>query len=191
MANWAYTDYAIEGSNEVLKKIHEAIQHPVIEKGASNDWEGGVLKALNPKWEEKDHYMRGFIQKDTVELGNEVLSFGAEEAWGATDFHEALEQIFPDDIKVFYCVEEQGCEVYATNDAEGRHFPQRYWVDTCIDGNYQSEYFIAKESAYEWLSEITEGRVKNEEDVESFNSDYEDSEALDENFIYVHEFEIV
>ena len=73
---------------------------------------------------------------------------------------------------------------------KGTYFPERYWVDTAQDDVYQSEYFKTEEAIYKWLSEITNGRVKSKEDVEEFNSDYEDSGTDDENFIYIHKFEI-
>ena len=197
MANWASTAYAIEGPKETLQKIEKAIlEHPV-EEGSSEDWEGNVLTALGIEWENKKpdgtgYYMRGFIRMDVEPWYTEsgTLRFDAEEAWGATDLNEVLEKNIPD-IKVFYVVEEPGEEVYATNDKEGKYFPDRYYVDTCIDGNYQSEYFQFESSVYKWLHDITDGRVNSEEGVEKFNSDYEDSDADDENFIYIHKFAIV
>jgi fibro-slime domain-containing protein len=103
-------------------------------------------------------------------------------------FTRYLKHKFPD-IKVYWIVEECGFEIYCTNDKEGKYFPERFWVDTCIDGSYNSEYFETKEQVYEWLNKLTLGRVKCEEDVTNFNADYE-NDGADENFIYVHEFDI-
>jgi hypothetical protein len=80
--------------------------------------------------------------------------------------------------------------VFCTNDREGKYFPERYWVDTAIDGIYNSEYFETEEQVYKWLDKLTYGKVKCEEDVEKFNADYEDSGTDDKNFIYIHEFKI-
>ena len=195
MANWAYTNYVIEGPHETLEKIEKAIVHHPVEEGSSDDWEGNVLRALDIDWEPntpdgKGYYMRGFIQEEPWWDGD-TLRFYAQEAWGATDFHKVLEKNLPD-IKVFYSVEEEeGGDVYATNDKEGKYFPERYYVDTCIDGNYQSEYFTTEEDIYKWLKEITKGRVTDKKSVDDFDSDYEDSEAYDENYINIHEFAIV
>lgn len=186
MANMASVAYAIEGPKEVLEEIFEAI---VV-----------AVNLDSCKWEEYSaaKYLKLPINDDT-RLGGEiydapilkddVLRFYAEERWGLQDFAELLEKHFPL-IKVFWVVEEPGMEIYCTNDREGKYFPERYWVDTCIDGIYKSEYFEIEEKVYEWLDNITHGRVKSKEDVEAFNADYEDSEASDENFIYVHEFEV-
>ena len=198
MANWASTNYAIEGSKETLKKIYDAIQHPDTSEGDSG-WEGGVLKALGIKWKERQsdgsgYYMRGFIQDpECIEFNpetNDTLSFYAEEAWGLTDFNEALAENFPD-IKIYWVVEESGEEIYATNDKEGKYFPERFYVDACIDGEYKTEYFEKEESMYKYIADITKNRVKTPKEVEVFNADYEDSEEVDENFIYIHKFEVM
>lgn len=186
MANWASTDYVIEGSKESLTKIYEAIKHPDTSEG-SKGWEGGVLKALGIKWDKKK-YLRGFIQ-DVEEFNPEEdynLSFYAEEAWGVTDFDEILKNNFPD-IKVYWRTEEPGMEVYETNDVEGEYFNERYYVDTCINDNYHSDYFIEKASVYQWLSKITNGEIKTIEDVCNFNKEKEDTD----DYIRIYNFKVV
>ena len=194
MANWAFTDYVIEGSKESLSKIYEAIKHPDNPDG-SEGWEGGVLRALGIKWDERKpdgsgKYLRGFIQDvEGIEFNpeeNTTISFYAEEAWGVTDFDEILEDNFPD-IKVYWCTEEEGMEVYETNDAEGKYFQYKYYVDTCIDGNYQSEYFTNEEAVYQWLSNITDDKIKTADDVEKFNEEIEDTD----DYINIHNFRVV
>ena len=198
MANWASTDYTIEGPKETLKKIYDAIQYPDTSEG-DDGWEGGVLKALGITWKERQpdgsgYYMRGFIQDpECIEFDpktNDILSFYAEEAWGITDFYEVLMENFPD-IKVYWSVEESGEEIYATNDKEGKYYRERFYVDTYIGNNYQSEYFQFESSMYKWLSDITDGKVKSKEDVEAFNDLHEELVDDDDNFIYIHEFKVI
>ena len=193
MANWAITDYVIEGSKESLKRIYDAIKNHEVEEGSDNSWEGNILNALGIDWD-REFYMRGFIRDiEAINFNPDtdaVLSFYTEEAWGATDFNIALEEGIPD-IKVYFSVIEEGEELYATNDAEGKYFTDRYYVDTCIDGDYNSEFFSSEKSIYQWLSNITNGKIKSKEDVAKFNSDNEDSDNYDENYIYIHEFKIV
>ena len=188
MANMASVSYAIEGPKEILQKIFEAIIIAVY-----NDDNTYELR-------QAAEYLRLPITDET-RLGGEVseeptwdentgaLRFWSEERWGLQDFAELLEKHFPG-IKVYWVVEESGMEIYCTNDREGKYFPERYWVDTCIDDIYNSEYFKTEEQLYKWLDKITCGRVKCKEDVEGFNADYEDSGTNNENFIYVHEFKV-
>ena len=199
MANWASTDYTIEGPKETLLKIKEAIQHPVIAPDSDERWEGNILNTLGIEWENKKpdvpgYYMRGFIEDpECIEFNPETddaLTFYAEEAWGATDFHEALEKGIPG-IKVYFSVIEEGGEVYATNDKEGKYYPYRWHVEACLDGDYQYDEFITDEDMFKWFSDITEGKIKNTEDVEAFNEKHEDSDSSDENYINIHEYAVV
>ena len=190
MANWASVSYAIEGPAETLKKIEEAIKHPVKEEGASPNWEGGVLLALGISIEEIDKACtRGFIQDVEPYMVGNALRFETEEAWGLQDFNELLEKHFTD-IKVYWVVEELGCEVYCTNDKEGKYFPERYWVDTCIDGGYESEYFETEEQALNWLADLTSGEVSTMNDVDEFNNRAERQCKDEDNFIHIHKFDI-
>ena len=193
MANWAFTDYVVEGPHETLAKIYEAIKNPDTSEG-DEGWEGGVLKALGITWEErtpdgKGLYMRGFIQEEPS-LGENTLEFYAQEAWGATDFNEALEGAFPD-IKVFYKVGEEGGEVYATNDKEGKYFSERFYVDTAIDDEYDSEYFKDEESMWQWLTQRFQQKIHSMKDVEKWNEKHEELCDDDENFINIYKFAII
>ena len=123
MANWATTSYRIENKPENLHELHNLCkaflnkERPVMEEGASEEWEGNIILALGI--DKGSSYLRGFIQECELEDG--VLRIEANEAWGATDFRHLLEGHY-EDMKVYYIVEEEGCEVYATNDVEGSTF---------------------------------------------------------------------
>ena len=204
MANWAWTDYVVEGPEETLQKIYDAFHHHEVEEGSTASWEGNILKALGITWKDrkiiskkkdgeitflktKGYYMRGFIQDAPYWDNDGNLRFSAEEAWGATDFHELLEMNFPD-IKVYYFVEEG---IYATNDKEGKYFKNRFYADCCIDGEYFSEYFMHESDMFKWLYRITDGRVDTMEKADAFNEEYEDSEDSDDNFIFIYKCSIV
>ena len=187
MANMASVAYAIEGPQKNLEEILGAICLAMTDKEHWTEYK--ACEHLGFSEQELDVKRLGGDIEDEPTLENGVLRFYAEERWGLQDFEELLIQKFPD-IKVYWIVEEPGCEVYCTNDMEGRYFPEKYWVDTAQDDIYQSKYFKTEEAIYKWLSEITNGKVKSKEDVEEFNSDYEDSGTDDENFIYIHKFEI-
>jgi len=187
MANMASVAYAIEGPEESLKAILEAVNKACKDKKHWTEWTVCNLIGFHES-ELKNYYLGGEIDEGG-EIEDGVLRLWAEERWGLQDFEKLLKQKFPD-IKVYWVVEESGCDVFCTNDKEGKYFPERYWVDTCIEGEYDSEYFETEEDVYTWLAKITKNRVKNAEEVEVFNDDYEDSEECDENWINIYEFEI-
>ena len=189
MANWASTAYVIEGTKESLNIIKNAIDKAIkLKDNRYEEYKASVFLGF-PKDVLEDSRLGGCISEEPCYKGN-TLRFWAEERWGLQDFEELLRQKFPD-IKVYWVVEESGCEVYATNDKEGKYFPERFYVDAYIDGKYYSEYFKYKSDVFKWLYEKTNGRVNTEEKLEAFNTDYDDSEAGDENYIYLHEFSVV
>ena len=177
--------YAIEGQKETLQKINEAIVIAIhIDDNRHELYK--AAKYLNLSIVDGKTRLGGKISEEpTWDENTGALRFWSEERWGLQDFAELLEKHFQD-IKVYWVVEECGCEVYCTNDKEGKYFPERYWVDTAIDDIYNSEYFKTEDEIYKWLDKLTHGKVKCKEDVEKFN-DNEDSD----NYISIHEFAIV
>ena len=177
--------YAIEGNKESLEKSKDAILKAMLQKNIGKEWEACINLGFTE--EELDDKRLGGEILDEPDLIDGVLKFYAEERWGLQDFEELLIQKFPD-INVYWIVEECGCEVYCTNDEEGKYFPERYWVDTAQDDVYASEYFNDEKSMWEWLNK--KYGVKSMEEVEAWNANYEETGDECENFIYIHEFTI-
>ena len=193
MANWAITNYTIEGNIESLEKINDAILNHSVEYKSSDNWEGNILDALGIDFREKlpdgkdKFYIRGFIMDNpSFDKANGILSFYAEEAWRQTDFHILLEQKFKD-IKVYFCCEEPDCDVFVTNDKKGKYYPERYLVDCCINNDYKHEYFKTKKDTYAFIKNIS--MCKNEKDVEEFN-EVNSSLGLND-FINVYKYSII
>jgi len=190
MPNWCSTSYRIEGNPETLKKIYDAITHHDVQEDSSENWEGNVLISLGITWQDRTSdveggkYLRGFIQEEPS-LGEDVLEFYAEEAWGVSDFGEILEENFPD-IKVYFCGEEPNMEYFVTNDSTGKYFHCRAIVDCCINNEYYYEEFNSIEAAYQWIYDKTS--CKTIEDIENFGTDPDDTS---DNFINIYEYKIV
>lgn len=191
MANWASTSYAIEGNKSDLERMFNVINDFVksnvkpVEANASKEWEGNIVKALGASEEQmKNNYLRGFIQ--TYEIIDGVLYIEAEEAWGATDFRHLLAKLMPE-LTIYYIVEECGCEVYATNDCDGKYFTESYYVDICIDGDYFSEYFDTEKQVLAYVAQLLKKESVTMKEIDEWNEEQDDNE----NYIYVHEFKYV
>ena len=188
MANWASTSYRIEGSESDLKKVYDVIDNfvtgkskPVLED-ASKEWEGNIIKALGASDEQlKESYLRGFIEE--YELDGDVIRINAEEAWGATDFRHILGNLMPE-LTIYYIVEEAGCDVFATNDIDGKYFPEQYLVDAYVKDADYYEYFETKGQMKDFVSSLIGKEDFTDEDIEAWNEEHED----DDSYIYVHEF---
>lgn len=155
MANWASTVYRIEGNQKDLQELTDLCnafmnkERPVMEEGASENWEGNIILALGE--EIGDKYIRGFIQ--TCELSDGLLRISAEEAWGVTDFNLLLEKHY-DGMKVYFIVEEEMCEIFATNDAEGKYFNSRSILTSYVGGKYHREKFKNKNEALKYAAKL-------------------------------------
>lgn len=190
MANWASTSYVIEGPEETLKKIDEAIKQSISNppEDAGEGWEGSILMTLGANKEDLDKfYIRGFVEESTINSPNEMQLY-AEEAWGITDFYKILGKLLPD-IKIYWIVESIEDEVFATNDKEGKYFNSMYIADAYIGNTDYYEYFETEESLYSWISKLTNGKVNTPEKVEKFNDRAEDK-GLDD-YIHIFKIEIV
>ena len=191
MANWASTSYAIEGSKSDLERVFNVIDDFVkgnvkpVEENTSKEWEGNIVTALGATDEQmKNNYLRGFIQ--TYEIIDGVLHLEAEEAWGTTDFRHLLAKLMPV-LTIYYIVEECGCEVYATNDCDGKYFTESYYVDICIDGDYFSEYFDTEKQVLAYVAQLLKKESVTMKEIDEWNEEQDDNE----NYIYVHEFKYV
>ncbi|MDY3852935.1 MAG: hypothetical protein SO013_08660 [Prevotella sp.] len=190
MANWASTSYRIEGSKSDLEKVFNVIdgfmtgKRKPVKENASMDWEGNIVKALGATEEQMSkNYLRGFIQ--TYEMDGDIISIEAEEAWGLTEFRHVLTQLMPE-LTIYYIVEEPGCEVYATNDSEGKYFTDRFYVDACINGNYDSDYFETEEQAIKYAATLLRKENVTRDEVKEWTKEQEG-----DDYLYIHEFEHV
>ena len=190
MANWASTSYRIEGSKNELERVFNVIDDFMTDKrkpvreNASKEWEGNIVRVLGATDEQmENNYLRGFIQE--YEMDGDIISIEADEAWGATDFRHVLTKLMPD-LTVYYIVEEPGCEVYATNDAESKYFTDKFYVDACVNGNYESGYFETEKQAMAYAAELLGKEEVSKGELKNWNKEHKENN----DFIYVHEFKI-
>lgn len=67
MPNWCLTDYMIEGSEESLKKINDALLNHDVAEDSSENWEGNVLIALGYTEEEWGKYVQKYTFNETCQ----------------------------------------------------------------------------------------------------------------------------
>lgn len=200
MANWAYTQYVIEGPKETLTKIKKAIKKPsVIENESAKNWEGNVLLSLGIEWDRKGsdgpgtgRYMRGFIVEGYLELWEPTplidtytLHFDAQEAWGVTEFSDVLKENFSD-IKIYFYSEEKDFPLFVTNDEEGKYFDTRFYVELHYhksNKDFESADFTTEEEMLSWISECTDGEITTMEQIDALNAKWEGD--WDSDFIQI------
>ena len=104
-----------------------------------------------------------------------------------SDFRYVLHDLMPE-LKVYFISEELGCGVYATNDVDSKHYTDRYYVEVCIDDNSAgSEYFDTLEKALAYAAEVLGRESVTIEEC----SEWTAKQAYTEDYLYVHEFQVV
>lgn len=182
MPNTVIVEYAIEGPKKQLRKIAAAIKNHPVEEDFQKDCEGSVLKALGINTA-KENYPQGVILQEPAWI-KDALCFTAQESVNKVSFKKLLKEKFSE-IRVFYFLENNIEGIYTTNDRFGKYFPERYSVDTCIDGYYYCEYFSEKKDIYKWLFSLTKGKIKSDEDIEHYSASCDGKD-----FIVINKFTV-
>ena len=183
MPNWAEVTYAcITNDEKEAKNLYNAIhdidkrRNPLAKSDFGRLWLGCFVKQL--AGDENKLCCRGEITDYDYETldGEYVVKIHQETAWGEqTDVRELIEKTFPS-VKVLYIVEEPGCEVFVTNDEEGRFFPERF----ALDGNEDHEYFETLPQVVKYLEEnygiVAENAKEIEEALDKYNEEHEEDD---------------
>ena len=192
MPNWASTSYVFKGADEkqaqdLYNKIDSLskMTEPLVPNGFGKLWMGCLVNLLGGDWDKV--YCRGEIID--YNLTDDHVSIECETAWGEMpEFRHFLEQQYPGS-KIFYCVEECGNEVYATNDADGECFKDRY----CLDSYDGLEYFETIDEAAKYIGEtigkeLTPDFAKIENTIDEYMEEHNNS---DESWMSFHRFEVL
>ena len=78
-----------------------------------------------------------------------------ESAWSPNleVFFKVIRDKFDDEFGIEYCSEEPGMAIYINTDVEGFFFPDRYYLDSCINNDYETEYFQTKQEVLSWIKD--------------------------------------
>lgn len=141
MANECFTQVRILGDKEEISKVYEML-HSLEDSG--KNWLGDIVDALGGNHDEV--YCRGDFE--SVDLISETeIGLDERSAWRPmVEVWNYLKGIY--DVEVYWIAEEGGCGYYATNDAEGKVFSERYEVYL----GDSTEYFDTMEEVLEYAN---------------------------------------
>lgn len=185
MANWASVRYRIEGKQENIQEIYDKYQTLQSKKQSETGddkliWESEIIEGLGIDC--KDSSLRGYVL--SCDMSDDSMAIEAEEAWGLTDFRHLLESHYKD-MNIYYMIEEPCCDVYVTNDSEGKYFPTRVVVDVHIKEMEEHKEFVDKKEALDYVAHTLKCDITTVEDVDKWNEEHED------DYIGFHEYEIM
>lgn len=187
MANNCFTDYVIEGDQQELQSLYEALQRIDTKaelkttSGFGSRWLGNLVTEIGGDW--NNVYCRGTV--DWYELEDNQLQILTDTAWvPMNEVFDFIVEKFPG-LEYYYQAEEPGCELFWTNDTAGIHF-SKYIVRLSKDGYGEEEYFETLENAFKYVSDNFGVEIKSEEDIRKLNEDLDEKGGDD--YCYFNEF---
>ncbi len=161
MPNWCSNSMTVYGPKDDVVKFVQTVKDGIANAGEYNQLYSTFLAAGFSKGEMDalHDFSRGYYTEERPEV--ETDSDGAhvelhfESAWSPLcDSWDALLRRFFPTLKQVTIAEECGCEIYVNTDAEGRFYPERYYVDACVEGKDGESYISDFECAFETLGEV-------------------------------------
>lgn len=188
MPNWCFTDYVIEGDPNEVADLHQKLSgllgrtESLVENGFGKNWLGNVAELFGKSWEKVD--CRGTF--NDLELIDGCIYFNTETAWSdCSDLWDFVCAQY-ESVRHYYRAEECGCCYYATNDRNGKHFPERYLLYISNEDNY---YFDELDDALKLASERLGQELKTVAEVEA--AIYEHNEDDPDDWMSFSEFKVV
>jgi hypothetical protein len=143
MANECFTQVRILGEKEEIAAVYEML-HKLEENGKY--WLGDIVNALGGNADEV--YCRGDFE-DAELISETEIELTERSAWRPmVEVWNFLKGIH--DVEVYWIAEEGGCGYYATNDAEGKVFSERYEVYL----GDSTEYFDTMEEVLKYANRL-------------------------------------
>lgn len=192
MPNWCSTIYVCIGDPKKVRKLYDVIDanmnrtEPRVKNGFGPLWIGCIIDQLGEDWQK--YPCRGEITGYELNDKGNILTIYQETAWCEQEgFRQCIEKVFPG-MKVYYREEEPGCDVYYTNDAKGKYFPERYFLDSYDEPLYFETIGEAAECVEEIVGHPVEATTKAiDEALDEYMEEHEDEDV----FYSFHEFKIV
>lgn len=201
MANWCNTRFIFYSENteqltDFYNKLKEYTSENFNTKNSwGNDWLGNIVMGFGFDPDKDNIRCRGCITFIDDELIGDSFALDTETAWVPMTgmWNSILSKYYPD-IEYVFQAEEQGCEIYLTSDIDRNFFGDRYYIDTCVNGIYYSEYSSSEKGVISLINDIFGLKGDNRLStlleamayVEKFNN-----ASDDDDFAYIHEFETV
>lgn len=189
MSNWCFTDYVLEGDKDEIQDLYskllslEQMKEPLIKNGFGKNFLGCVAVLFGGNWREIS--CRGEFG-DLERIKDTEIHFHTITAW--SDMPEIWELALSHykTVRYYFCAEEPGNGYYATNDAKGIFFPDRFLVEQFPD---EKEFHETHTGLFRYISERIGVEIGTIEEMNRAIERY--NEAHPDNEIYVNEYEVV
>ena len=175
MANTCFNIIKIEGNKETLSTLKTTIDNLIDNLTVRNTekyLDAGIddlLSVIGYTPEElEDISRREWFTGGHPELKDDILTIRTESAWRFQgEAWELVKKKYPD-VNIHYQAEELGCEIFETNDTEGRLFKDKYLLDWYDErkGDGEMEYFETEEDLTDYVRKNIAPDVRDREGVD-------------------------
>ena len=163
----------VTGPEDKVRKLYHMMKNleerkePLIENGFGTAWYGNLVTILGSDW--NDVYCRG-SWSDLRLMSDDLLAWNDETAWSPMlEVFTLIEKAIPG-LKVWYMAEEEGMEIYETNDADGIFFPERYILRT----DWDTEYYEELSQVLKVASDKLKRDIRTKDELEAAIEDLDD-----------------
>ena len=189
MPNWCFTTYKIEGDKKEIQDLYQKLnslserKESLIKNDFGKNWLGNVVHLFGGNWE--DIYCRGTFESLEI-LADGILQFDTETAWvEINEVWEFVKKSYPS-IQYFWVAEECACEYYATNDTEGKYYPDRFIIE---QGDSEREYYVTEQAALDDVANIIGKPANDWSQAEALVVEY--NKLNEDNTVGMHRISVV
>lgn len=155
MPNWCFSSYVATNDEKAVCDLYEKMKsleerkESLVENGFGKRWLGNLVSLLGGDW--KTVYCRGEWSDLEKDDDNGALRFNTISAWGDPDQTIAFLKKYYPNLEFYFIAEESGMGYYATNDADGEFFPERYYFSLPDD---PEPYLYEEEELDDFLRDV-------------------------------------
>ena len=195
MANTCFNIIKIEGNKETLSTLKTTIDKLIDNLTVRNTekyLDAGIddlLSVIGYTPEELENISRReWVTGGHPKLEDDILTIRTESAWRFQgEAWELVKKKYPD-VNIHYQAEELGCEIFETNDTEGRLFKDKYLLDWYDErkGDGEMEYFETEEDLTDYVRKNIAPDVRDREGVDKA---LEEINEEDDSFANLYEID--
>ena len=202
MPNWCWNNTIVYGEKKMLEKFYNDMvigtsKNPnfkPVKNSWDNEWLGNLFLAAGYTEEDVTNgtiRCRGGIFDLRLIRDGTAVEITYESAW--CPIIDSLNLMLEEKYAGLHQVtlaEEIGCEIFVNTDTSGEFFPDKYYLDYCVNNIYaDNHYYESEEELVEEFNDLFDTNAETYEDLQKMIPDlYEKYEDDDEFFITLNTF---
>ncbi|MBD5215529.1 MAG: hypothetical protein HDS78_03290 [Bacteroidales bacterium] len=181
MANWYYTKFTLVGGAADIEAAHALLTRlPIDSDGELSLTDMAETLECDPE----QTFCAGYVEADTISRGDGRIDFSTWTKWQPPyQIVYALCQRYAS-LRYYFMA---FLEEYCTNDAEGRVYPERVYVELSEGDRIDERGFLTIGEALAWIGESTGRHFASEEQVRQHFDSLDDYDS----YCNIHQVRVI